>query len=54
MVAMLEYRDIDGDSVPVLKAFKHGLEEESLDDFNSKILFMTIPSFFNCEMLIIF
>ncbi|KAJ4431843.1 hypothetical protein ANN_20449 [Periplaneta americana] len=28
MVAMLEYRDIDGDSVPVLMFFKHGLEEE--------------------------
>ncbi|KAL3280814.1 hypothetical protein HHI36_004045 [Cryptolaemus montrouzieri] len=28
MVAMLEYRDIDGDSVPVLMAFKHGLQEE--------------------------
>ncbi|XP_044752835.1 translationally-controlled tumor protein homolog [Coccinella septempunctata] len=28
MVAMLEYRDIDGESVPVLMAFKHGLEEE--------------------------
>ena len=28
MVAMLEYRDIDGDSVPVLMCFKHGLEEE--------------------------
>jgi len=28
MVAMLEYRDIDGESVPVLMCFKHGLEEE--------------------------
>lgn len=28
MVAMLEYRDIDGDSVPVLMFFKHGLKEE--------------------------
>ncbi|XP_043464008.1 translationally-controlled tumor protein homolog [Leptopilina heterotoma] len=28
MVAMLEYRDIDGQSVPVLMCFKHGLEEE--------------------------
>jgi len=28
MVALLEYRDIDGDSVPVLMFFKHGLEEE--------------------------
>lgn len=28
MVAMLEYRDIDGDNVPVLMCFKHGLEEE--------------------------
>lgn len=28
MVAMLEYREIDGDSVPVLMFFKHGLEEE--------------------------
>jgi len=28
MVAMVEYRDIDGDSVPVCMFFKHGLEEE--------------------------
>jgi len=28
MVALLEYRDIDGDSVPVLMFFKHGLDEE--------------------------
>jgi len=28
MVAMLEYRDMDGDSVPVLMCFKHGLDEE--------------------------
>uniref|UniRef100_T1DIW2 Translationally-controlled tumor protein homolog n=1 Tax=Psorophora albipes TaxID=869069 RepID=T1DIW2_9DIPT len=28
LIAMLEYRDIDGDSVPVLMCFKHGLEEE--------------------------
>ncbi|RZF32154.1 hypothetical protein LSTR_LSTR004017 [Laodelphax striatellus] len=28
MIALLEYRDIDGDSVPVLMFFKHGLEEE--------------------------
>ncbi|XP_055693175.1 translationally-controlled tumor protein homolog [Lutzomyia longipalpis] len=28
MVAMMEYRDIDGDSVPILMFFKHGLEEE--------------------------
>jgi hypothetical protein len=28
MVAMMEYRDIDGDSIPVLMCFKHGLEEE--------------------------
>ncbi|XP_067003948.1 translationally-controlled tumor protein homolog [Anabrus simplex] len=28
MVALLEYRDIDGASVPVLMFFKHGLEEE--------------------------
>lgn len=28
MVAMMEYRDIDGQSVPVLMCFKHGLEEE--------------------------
>jgi len=28
MVAMLEYRDMDGDSIPVLMCFKHGLEEE--------------------------
>ncbi|GLH03333.1 hypothetical protein R5R35_002910 [Gryllus longicercus] len=28
MVALLEYREIDGDSVPVLMFFKHGLEEE--------------------------
>lgn len=28
MIALLEYRDIDGDSVPVLMFFKHGLLEE--------------------------
>jgi len=28
MVAMMEYREIDGDSVPILMCFKHGLEEE--------------------------
>ncbi|KOX70524.1 Translationally-controlled tumor protein like protein [Melipona quadrifasciata] len=28
IVALLEYRDIDGDSVPVLMLFKHGLEEQ--------------------------
>jgi len=28
MVAMMEYRDIDGDSIPILMCFKHGLEEE--------------------------
>lgn len=28
MIAMLEYRDIDGGSVPILMCFKHGLEEE--------------------------
>lgn len=28
MIAMVEYRDIDGDSVPILMFFKHGLEEE--------------------------
>lgn len=28
MVAMMEYREINGDSVPVLMYFKHGLEEE--------------------------
>ncbi|XP_043261542.1 translationally-controlled tumor protein homolog [Colletes gigas] len=28
IVALMEYRDIDGDSVPVLMLFKHGLEEE--------------------------
>lgn len=28
IVVMLEYRDIDGESVPALMAFKHGLEEE--------------------------
>ncbi|KAH8334900.1 hypothetical protein KR074_002172 [Drosophila pseudoananassae] len=28
MVALVEYREIDGDSVPVLMFFKHGLEEE--------------------------
>lgn len=30
MVALLEYRDIDGDSVPVFMFFKHGLDEEKL------------------------
>lgn len=28
IVGLMEYRDIDGDSVPVLMFFKHGLEEE--------------------------
>lgn len=28
MVAMCEYRDIDGASVPIFMFFKHGLEEE--------------------------
>lgn len=28
MVALVEYREIDGNSVPVLMFFKHGLEEE--------------------------
>jgi len=28
LVGLMEYRDIDGDSVPVLMFFKHGLEEE--------------------------
>lgn len=28
MIAMMEYRDIDGKSTPVLMCFKHGLEEE--------------------------
>ncbi|XP_023169555.1 translationally-controlled tumor protein homolog [Drosophila hydei] len=30
MVAMCEYRDIDGQSTPVLMFFKHGLEEEKV------------------------
>jgi len=30
MVAMMEYRDIDGQSVPILMCFKHGLEEEKM------------------------
>jgi len=30
MIAMMEYRDIEGQSVPVFMAFKHGLEEEKL------------------------
>ncbi|KAL1401790.1 hypothetical protein pipiens_006369 [Culex pipiens pipiens] len=28
LIAMLEYRDIDGVSTPILLCFKHGLEEE--------------------------
>lgn len=28
MIAMLEYRDIDGVSTPILMCFKHGLDEE--------------------------
>ncbi|KAK1134623.1 hypothetical protein K0M31_007405 [Melipona bicolor] len=28
IVALLEYREIDGESVPVLMLFKHGLEEQ--------------------------
>lgn len=30
MVPMMEYRDIDGESVPVMMFFKHGLVEEKL------------------------
>ncbi|EDW01350.1 translationally-controlled tumor protein homolog [Drosophila grimshawi] len=30
MVAMCEYREIDGESVPVFMFFKHGLQEEKL------------------------
>lgn len=30
MVAMCEYREIDGESTPVLMFFKHGLEEEKI------------------------
>lgn len=30
MVALVEYREIDGNSEPVLMFFKHGLEEEKL------------------------
>jgi len=28
MVVLLEYKDVDGEQIPVLYAFKHGLEEE--------------------------
>jgi len=28
MCAMIEYKDVDGENIPVLYAFKHGLEEE--------------------------
>lgn len=28
MVGLMEYRDINGDSVPVMMFFKHGLDEE--------------------------
>lgn len=28
MVGLMEYRDIDGNSLPVMMFFKHGLEEE--------------------------
>jgi len=28
MVVMIEYKDVDGENIPVLYAFKHGLEEE--------------------------
>lgn len=28
LVGLMEYRDIDGDSVPVMMFFKHGLDEE--------------------------
>lgn len=30
MVGLLEYREIDGESVPVMMFFKHGLDEEKL------------------------
>lgn len=28
VVGLMEYRDIDGQSVPVMMFFKHGLDEE--------------------------
>lgn len=28
MIAMMEYRDVDGVSTPILMCFKHGLDEE--------------------------
>jgi hypothetical protein len=28
LVAIIEYKDVDGDNIPVLYAFKHGLDEE--------------------------
>ena len=28
MIALMEYRDIDGVSTPILMCFKHGLDEE--------------------------
>jgi len=30
MVAIMEYREIEGNSIPIFMAFKHGLEEEKL------------------------
>ena len=30
MIALMEYREVDGNSVPVLMFFKHGLIEEKL------------------------
>lgn len=28
MIVLIEYKDVDGENIPVLYAFKHGLEEE--------------------------
>jgi len=28
MVAIIEYKDVDGDNIPILYCFKHGLDEE--------------------------
>jgi hypothetical protein len=28
MIGLMEYRDIDGQSIPFMMFFKHGLEEE--------------------------
>merc|ERR1719150_2594031 len=40
MVAMCEYKDVNGEERPVLYFFKHGLEEESAKESVFKTIFL--------------